>query len=43
MWYFKEDKTNPVLRAYDQINSEHGNKSKLNLPKTAILLYMSGI
>ncbi len=43
MWYFKEDKTNPVLPANDQISSEHGNKSNLNLPKTAILLYMSGI
>ncbi len=43
MWYSPNDKTKPVITTSDQIYSEHGNSSKLNLPKTAILLYMSGI
>ncbi len=43
MWYFKNDKTRPVITSMEQVSSEHGNFLKEKLPTTAVLLYMSGI
>lgn len=44
MWFHEEDKTNPIITARKNIDSAHGNKELENLlPKTAVLLYMSGL
>ncbi|WP_195599275.1 nucleoside phosphorylase [Longibaculum muris] len=42
MWFYKNDKTSPVLTSTEQAKSEHGEKIYV-LPQTAILLYMSGL
>ena len=43
MWFYKDDYTKPVFTSEEQVQSEHGNKGILELPKTAILLYMKGL
>lgn len=43
MWFNKKDKTRPVITAKEQSSSPHGKNEEFTLPKTAILLYMSGL
>lgn len=41
MWYFKEDKTQPLITAKEHISGSHGGK-RLILPETAVLFFMHG-
>lgn len=41
MWYFQEDKTRPVFTARERC--DRNGEIKGSLPKTAVLLYMSGL
>ena len=43
MWFYKDDKTKPVLTSEEQVESEWDTHEKLQLPKTAVLLYMKGL
>ena len=43
MWFDKLDTSKPVITAKEQINSAHAKCGSFSLPKTAVLLYMSGI
>ncbi len=43
MWYFKNDKSQPVITSKEHIVSKHRSNSDFKLPNTAILLYMNGI
>lgn len=43
VWFYKDDKTKPVFSSKMQVQSEHRRTEIIELPKTAILLYMSGI
>lgn len=43
MWFDKNDKTRPVITAKEQVESSHGKRDNFVLPKTAVLLYMSGL
>ena len=43
MWFYKDDNTRPVISASEQVVSPHGRKENFTLPKTAVLLYMSGL
>ena len=43
MWFHKDDKTRPTISAEEQVESSHGKKDAFVLPKTVVLLYMSGI
>lgn len=43
MWYFKKDRSKPTITSLEHIRSGHRHPSDLNLPKTAVLLYMSGL
>ena len=42
MWFYKEDVTNPVITSEKQVSSKHAEAKLAKLPKTAVLLYMSG-
>ena len=43
MWFDKNDKTKPVISAEEQVWSLKRKKEEFTLPKTAVLLYMSGL
>lgn len=40
-WYFKEDKTTPIIQAKEHIQSQHRQSSLKQLPETAILFCFS--
>ena len=43
MWFYKNDKTRPVITADEHVESIHGKKNTTRFPKTAVLLYMKGL